>query len=384
MKEIDPHRIPRSRIHRSLGIAVAGGIAYLVSRFLSWSPGLVESAFVDGWARAVVPPFSRLTGLAPVPVIEILILAYGGWRIWTVWRAGTEVVRDDRPVGSAFMSGLLITARDLGIAVVAFYVLWGFHYARTPTAERLELPVVEAVPSEELEALSRELVEVANASYLELHGTEDAGAPTRMPRDWSDLDRALDLGWARTAAQLPVGPLVTADLGPVKPMILSPLVAHLGLTGIYSPFTAEPLVVGTTPAVSLGLSMAHEGAHQRGITGEGEATLLGFVAAMNSDHPLLRYSAAVRGQSRLLAALMRQDTTAFRRTTSLRLPGITRDLRDLAQYSLRHRGAPARVASRVNDTYLRANRVEGGIQSYDQATRLLVRLARKRGGTLVP
>ncbi|MFP3949445.1 MAG: DUF3810 family protein, partial [Longimicrobiales bacterium] len=275
-------------------------------------------------------------------------------------------------------------ARDLGIAVVVFYALWGFHYARIPAAERIELPAVEAISSRELEALSRELVEVANASYLELHGSEDTGTPTSMPEDWSELHRALELGWARAAAQLPVGSLVTARLGPAKPMILSPIVAHLGLTGIYSPFTAEPLVVGTTPAIGLGLSIAHEQAHQRGITGEGEATLLGFVAAMNSDHPLLRYSAAVRSQNRLLAALARRDTAAFREITSLRAPGVTRDLRDLRDYQLRHRGAPSRVTSRVNDTYLRANRVPGGIRSYDEATRLLVRLARQRGGTLLP
>lgn len=384
MKEIDPHRIPRSRIHRSLGIAGAGGLAYLASRLLASAPRLVESVFVDGWSRAVIPPLSRLTGLVPIPVIEVLTLGYVAWRGWTLWRASSEVVADERPAGSAVLSGLLICARDLGIAVVLFYLLWGFHYARAPAAERLDLPQVQSIPAAELATLSVELLEVVNASYLELHGTEDAGVPTAMSEDWTELERALDLGWARTAAQLPVGTLVTANFGPAKPMILSPLIAYLGLTGLYSPFTAEPLVVGTTPAVSLGLSMAHEEAHQRGITGEGEATLLGFVAAMNSDHPLLRYSAAVRSQSRLLAALSRQDTARFRTIASRRLPGVERDLRDLQAYSRQHRGAASRVASEVNDSYLRVNRVPGGIRSYDQATRLLVRLARERGGSLLP
>lgn len=381
MIEARRESIPRSRIRRTVLLAAVAILAFLLSRLLARAPGLVETLFVDGWARAAIPPLSRLAGAFPIPVIEVLALAYLGFRGWTAYRGGSETSRGERRARTVLASGLLVFARDLSIAVLLFYGLWGFNYARTPAAERLGLPMAEAIPAGEIQALAEELGTVANESYLALHGREDAGAPTQMPRDWAALYRGLDLGWSRAAAQLPVGTLMTARFGPPKPLLLSPLVAYLGLTGIYSPFTAEPLVVGTVPAVGLGLSMAHEAAHQRGITGEGEATLLGFVAAMNSGDPLLRYSAAVRGQNRLLFALSLRDSSAARTLAERRLPGVRRDLEDLAEYSRRHRGIPSRITSRVNDTYLRANRVPGGIRSYDRVTRLLVRLARARGGT---
>lgn len=365
--------------------AVAAGVSiFLLSWILGANPDMVEALFVRGWARAVLPPLSRASGLIPLAVVEVLLILYLLLRAWHVTRSVRKLVLRRMSIGRAARRTAIIAARDLGIALVAFYLLWGFHYARAPVADRIGLPSVERMEAGELIPLAREMVDVANESYLALHGSEDAGAPTTMPQDWTVLNRALDRGWSRIAAGLPEDPLITAGYGPPKRLLLSRLVAHLGITGLYAPFTGEALVVGTTPAVSLGLSLAHEQAHQRGVTGEGEATLFGFAAAMASGHPLLTYSAAVRAQLRLLRALGRRDSEAMERLAAERLPGVQRDLEDLSAFQRQHRGSASRMTSRVNDVYLRANRIPDGIASYDRATELLVRYADYRGGTLRP
>lgn len=373
------------REHRTeLTFLAAGLTAFLGSRVLARWPGIVETLFVGGWARALIPPFSRFTGAVPFPAAEALVAGYVGLRIWTAYRAGRRVVRGQRRPASTLASGVALALRDLGIGLLLFYLLWGFHYARAPVAERLELPSAGEVTTSDLHRLADEMVDLANASYRELHGAPDAGVPTSMPEDWQRLEGALAAGWARTVAHLPLGPLATARYGPPKRLVTSRAVAYLGITGFYFPFTAEPLVVGTTPAVLLGLGLAHEQAHQRGVTDEGAANFIGFVVASESGHPLLRYSAALRAQSRLLSALARRDSAAVRELAEGRLPGVRRDLEDLRAYRARHRGSASRLTTRVNDAYLRANRVPGGVESYDQATRLLLRYARLRGGTLSP
>ena len=365
-------------------IFALGVAAYLLSGLLSRWPGLVEGLFVRGWAAHVAPPFSRLVGAVPVPAAEFLAAGYLGLRTWTVAGGVRTVAAGRRKAGVALRSGLAVGLRDAGLALLLFYVLWGFHYARTPASSRLGLPAVEEPTTAELLRLSHELGTVANASYRILHGSEDAGRPTEMPEEWEDLHSALHRGWLRVGELLPGSPLLAARYGPPKALLSSPLAAHLGITGFYSPFTAEPLVVGTTPAVVLALSLAHEQAHQRGVTDEGEATFLGYLAAVGSGDPLLRYSAAVRARSRILRALARQDTAAARRAVEEWVPGIRRDLEDLQAFRRRHRGAAARVTTRVNDAYLRANRVPGGVESYDRVTLLLVGFARQRGGSVVP
>lgn len=373
---------PARRLGKGLTVFTGGLGVFLAFRILGRWPGLVESGFASGWAALVLPPLSRVTGAVPVPVIELLAGSYLAYRLWTAARGGWVIFRGRRPGSSTLVSGLSVALRDVGVALLLFYGLWGFHYARAPVAERLALPAAEEVETAELQRLARELTDAANASYRALHGTEDAGVPTAMPDRWDALERALERGWRRVGDELALDPLLTARYGPPKPLMTSPLVAHLGITGVYSPFTAEALVVGSVPAVSLGLSLAHEQAHQRGVTAEGEATLLGFVAAMRSGEPLLRYSAAARAGARLVSALAARDVAAAEEVRAARLPGVRRDLSDLRAYQLRHRGAAARIATGANDAYLRANRVPGGVESYDEAAELLLRLARRRGGTL--
>ena len=68
----------------------------------------------------------------------------------------------------------------------------------------------------------------------------------------------------------------------------------------------------------------------------------------------------------------------------MRLPGVQRDLEDLDAYLERHRTRAGAVQSAVNDRYLRANRVPGGIRSYNLSVRLLVLYSQKNGGELLP
>ena len=67
-----------------------------------------------------------------------------------------------------------------------------------------------------------------------------------------------------------------------------------------------------------------------------------------------------------------------------RVPGMQRDLRDLAEYWARYRGVGTRVGRAVNDQFLRANRVRGGIASYGLSVRLLITFGARNGGRIAP
>jgi len=330
----------------------------------------------------VVPFLSRLTGVVPFAVSEVLVLAYLALR-GTVIVQGIREVRDGRRRGRHLAAGGgLVLFRDLGVAVALFYALWGFHYARPPLAERIALPSVSQVATDELQLLADAAVDEGNRAYLEIHGTEDAGVPTAPARSWRELSRALEAGWSGAAAELDLPAHVTRSYGPPKPFALSPLLVRTGTLGFYFPWTAEAIVNRELPAVLRGRSAAHEQAHQRGITSEGEATFLGWVAAIHADDPRLRYSAAIDAQRRLLALLASRDREGARALRARRLPGVARDFQDLARFAEQMRGPASAVATRINDAYLRANRVEGGVANYGTASTLLLRYAASRGGDL--
>jgi hypothetical protein len=282
------------------------------------------------------------------------------------------------------MAAGLRAARDAGALVLLFYVLWGFNYARPPLVERLGWPEWQPPEVSELEELATTAVDAANQAYWDIHNTKDAGEPTPMPDDLGELDRALEEGWRRTAELLDLSAASGRRYGRTKRLLLTPIVARLGVAGFYFPWTAEANVLWDSPAVRRPQSMAHEKAHQRGTGPESEASFLGFVAGAHAPHAHARYAAYVFAQGQLLGLLARADRTAFRRVAKRQYPGVQRDLADDAVYWRQFRGVGTSVGRRVNDRFLRTNRVRGGLTSYRRSVRLLLMFAKQNGGTLVP
>ena len=365
-------------------IFAAGVATVVLFRLLALAPGVVESAYGRGLGPWLVRPMSLFLGLVPFALVEIVLVGYLALLVVRGGRAVRDVVKLGRTPRNALLAGLLVLVRDAGVLLVLFYVLWGFNYARAPLSERLDWPEWAAPEPATVAALAAQAVDAANLAYREIHGSDDAGVPTQMPIDLGALDRALEIGWELAADRLSLPASTARRYGPVKRLLLTPIVARFGVAGFYFPWTGEANVLWDTPAVNRSHSMAHEKAHQRGIGPESEASFLGFIAAANAPHPHARYSAFVFAQRQLVAAVAATDPEAAQELVARRVPGMRRDLADLAEYWARYRGLGTRVGRAVNDQFLRANRVQGGIASYGLSVRLLITFGDQNGDRIAP
>lgn len=365
-----------------LGIGVA---TFVVFQLLSRVPVVVERAYAAGVGPVVASTLSNVTGLVPFSLAEALSIGYVSWLLAAGWRALRRVRRHDRRLRNALAGGGLRLARDTGVALTVFYCAWGFNYARAPLDQRLGWTGDAPVPVDELIGLTTEAVEAANAAYLELHGVEDAGHPTRRPANLPALEAALQDGWRSAADALDLSAGTTWPYGPVKRLsAFNPVMAYLGVTGFYFPFTAEAHVRRGLPAVSLATTLAHEQAHQRGIAPESDANFLGYVAALYTRHPQARYSALLLAQRQLAGALHATAPDEWQALAARRLPGVRRDLDDMYEYFRRFEGPVSALGRAVNDRYLRANRIEGGVTSYRGSLGLIIAYARRNEGSLIP
>lgn len=373
-----------TRERRRLVLFGSGLFSYGVFQLLSRRPDWAEGWYAGGVGPAVTDALATVTGVVPFPVAELVLLAFlarqvaGLWRGVRAWRAG------ERAAGELVRSGGLRLAGDAGAALLLFYVAWGFHYARPPLEERMALAGGDRADAGELAGLAREAVSEANRAYRALHGTDDAGHPTRMPADGAALSRALRRGWGRAAGALDLPAAAGREYGPVKRFWPAQAVAYLGIGGFFFPWTGEPVLNGLQPAATAVHTMVHEMAHQRGYAPEDDANFLAFLVAARTPDPLVRYSAWFQAHIRLLNALHGADREAWEEIRERRLPGIERDIRDVVAYNERYRGWMSRATRQVNDAYLRSQRVEGGVASYGMVTRLLVAYARTREGRLAP
>jgi hypothetical protein len=256
-----------------------------------------------------------------------------------------------------------------GALLWAFLVLWGFNYARPPLEERLGLTPPSAAPEALLETGERTAV-VTSTLFDAL---EQSSGPTRLPLSFDELDRIVDDGFR--ALGLP-GDRILSSTTKAKPLVSSTLLSYLGISGIFVPFTGEPSVNALQPDADLPMVLAHEKAHQRGITHEGEANFAAFLVCSRPEAPLyMRYAAYLFATQYLLGEaaefVPREDVAAaWQRLGS----GPLADVQASRDFWERYQGIASELTAEVNDGYLRALRVPEGLESYGTVVRLLLAL----------
>lgn len=360
--------------------ASAGLLAVLLFFALAAAPEWVERIYARGLWPLLSRPLSRVTGAVPLAVAELLIAGYALWLMAALGLAGYAAFQRRRSWRNVLVRGAQRILRHAGFAVFAFYVLWGFNYARPAFEQRMGWNEYQPAPAAELIALAQAAVTAANRAYLEIHDTTDAGQPTTIA-DRRALEAAIDTGWIRAARLLGLPPAAAARYGHAK-WPLTNVIVRLGMSGMYAPWTAEPNLPRGLPALALPHTMAHEKAHQRGTTSEAEANFLGFIAASLAPDPVAQYSAAVFAARQLLGLLVAQSPDDARRFAGQLVPGITRDRTDVARFFDQYSSFVWAIASGVNNRYLRANRVRHGIADYSRSAGLIVTFSRMLPGTL--
>ncbi|MGH9461845.1 MAG: DUF3810 domain-containing protein [Vicinamibacteria bacterium] len=333
-------------------------------------PEQTERFYGEGLYPVVATALGRLNGLVPFSVAQILIVlaSIAGVLGLTFRRRGPR----HRPRLATAIKAVTFLWIAIGVLAVWFVVSWGLNYARPGLEERLALSTSEIRVEEVLDAGKR-----SARRATELHDAlaQPVDRPTRLTVSFTDLNDVIDrrLGDLR----LP-GDRLEAPTSPAKKLWGSTLLSYLGLSGIFVPFTGEPSINALVPDASLPIVVAHERAHQRGITDEGEANLVAFMTCAGAaDETYVTYAAYLYASAHLLGAASRQAPEEARAAWEELGPGPRHDLEAIREFWSRYRGTLSVAASRVNDVYLRSVRVPGGTRSYQRIVELLVALDRR-------
>lgn len=368
----------RTRLAVSCTVAIAAMVGLAV----------VTPDGVERWyASSVGPAIARGVGLPgtllPISLAEWLEL--GALTVALTWlvAVGRALWRAAEPAEVVVRRAVVTAWAAVAPVIVLFYVVWGLAYARPAAVERLGWARAGDPPPEvdaaELARLATDLVDEVNVLYLELHRWPDGLAPSEPGRSWDEVDRDIDVGWSRVVEAYGLEPAAARPRGPTKRLLSSGLFTWLGIGGFYFPFTAEANVNAWTPAWQMPHTIAHEKAHQRFVASEDEANFFGFLACVHADDPFVRYAGWLFAQRQVLMALERADPLTFTHVIRGRLPGVQRDVNHARRFWARFDGPLEQLGDAVNDTYLRANRVRGGIRSYSRSLELVIEWSRRRG-----
>ncbi|HEX7318255.1 MAG TPA: DUF3810 domain-containing protein [Pyrinomonadaceae bacterium] len=350
----------------SNGRELALPLAVLVSGFVfqslaAFNPWLLESFYSRTIYPRVISIISLFSGslrfsVGEVVTFLILIISCVGLILFWVGLTRRRNARR-KWVFKWLCCGAWVAAGLLWLFLFTF----GLNYQR-PLLFNLLGYEQRKVEPQELEALGRMVVESVNQSYMDAHVEGRRGL---------DSEAVVKLLYESYESIPEFGLLPRGDFAPPKPVHASEVLTRLGISGVYFPFTAEPNYNADIPDFQLPFSIAHEMAHQRGIARESEANFVAYVVCVNSRDPFIRYSGYRNGLG-VLSELYRVEPEKAKELVKQLGAGYREDSRRAAEFWAKASGAAGALSHRVNDLYLRANRVKAGVADYSNSTTLII------------
>jgi hypothetical protein len=301
--------------------------------------------------QAFITPY---TNQVPVALVDIAAaaLAFG-----ILWRFSRAVRRAGliRGVLSGGLNLLVIGA----IVYLGFLLLWGLNYRRVPIEQKLELDE-SRITRAAARQLAREAVTRVNALHAPAHR-----AASHNP----SLEQAF------AAAEQRLGHEVSTVTAVPKRSLLEWYFRWAAIDGMTDPLFLEIIINPDVLPIERPFVLAHEWGHLAGYADEDEANLIAWLTCLEGS-PLAQYSGWLAIYGHVMNALPRED----RRQIGAELAdGPREDLRAIAERYARSKPIVRSVARETYDAYLRANRVDEGIASYDAVIRLILGAGPERG-----
>lgn len=322
-------------------------LAALAAALVPIPPRLVESHYSKGIYPAVQARITPLTNLSPIALVDLALVA-----IVIFFTIAFARRLRARGLAAAVLSGAVSMVTLTAFIVLWFFVLWGLNYRRVPLDEKIAYDK-QRITREAAVRLGNYALHEVNSRYAAAHGGSAEGLP---------------LAAAFSAAQQTLGATRLAVPGTPKRSLLELYFRTAAIDGMTDPFFLEVILNPDALPFEHPFVLAHEWAHLAGYADESEANFVAWLTCAGGD-ALSQYSGWLALYAHVSGGLPRED----RRLLAEQLdPGVRQDL--IAINARISRSAPVvrQAAQEVYDSYLKANRVERGVLSYDAVVRLVL------------
>jgi len=350
----------------TLAALSVGFLAYALS---AARPDLVERSYSRGVYPYIANVWGGLTSAFSFSAAEFIVYALALAVIFRIVRAIAWIIGAKNASGRVYYLLDLIVSGAVFFATLGllFIALWGFNYNRLPFADTSGLKVASTSVAV-LEKSSVLFAEQANEFRKDVRENDEGVMTPSVPLR-NTLSRAKD-GLKAAAAEFET----LAGIEPCrpKPVLASKLLSYAGITGVYFPLTAEANVNTDITGPETPFTICHEMSHHLGFAREDEANFISWIACSNSPYEDFKYSGSLMALLNLLNALSKRDAAAWGRVRAMCSPEVNRDLNAMGQYWQKYEGPVSEISETINDTFLKANRQEDGVQSYGRMVDLVI------------
>jgi hypothetical protein len=323
----------------------------IIIELSSLNPWAIEKIYSKGFYIIVANIASFVSRLVPFSLWDITWIA-----LLLILLTGIFLVIFRKLKPGKFILYLLQT---VALMYTFFYLLWGLNYFRPPAEARIGMERVNNNP-ELFAKVLEEIIIQANNNY------SPPGHPDKL-----SIDKAVEESYRANAED--IGIIYSGGYRRPKEITLSTLFASSGVSGYFGPFFNEIHVNKILLHTEYPFVLAHEKAHQFGITSEAEANLYAFIVCSRSSDQRLRYSAYITIlQYFMYEAQHLEDYKEFVAKIDKRvIEDIKKERENWMQY---HNKTIDRIQTAANDAYLKSNKIEEGVKNYNRVVSLVMGL----------
>jgi len=324
-------------------------LVFISIRYAVHNSRLVDHYYSTGIYPFIAKLFSGLSNLVPFSLwdifwIFIIVLLFAG--------LGLAIFRKVKWV----WYGLRIL-QSAALLYVFFYFVWGFNYFRPKIETRVSWE--KQKPDEAVfRSILDSIISHTNSSYVSV-----------TPADYPAIDQLVEESYKKNSKTLGIN-YPNGTRRP-KTMLFSSFFAKSGVSGYFGPFFNEVHLNYYLLPMEYPFVLAHEKAHQFGITNEAEANLAAFVVCMTSNDHRLQYSGYVNLLVYFLSdASQMKDVKDYIRKID---KPVILDLRFQRSHWQGLRNTTLdKVQTAANNAYLKTNNIEEGVKNYNQVVALVI------------
>jgi hypothetical protein len=313
------------------------------------NPGIIEKYYAEGLYPIIARTFSYFSNAVSFSIWDVFWIISTGLLLSALFLVLIRRLK--------FSTFILRLFQSLALIYSFFYISWGFNYFRPKLDNRIgwEKPMPNDTIFREI---FDSIIVKTNKSYS-----------TILSSDYKAIDSIVEKSYRDNSAVLKID-YPNGSRTP-KTMILSSVFAKSGVSGYFGPFFNEIHVNDYLLPTEYPFVLAHEKAHQFGITDEAEANFAAFLICTTSSDRRLEYS----GNMQLLlyflsdAHQLNDRMDYVNRIDSLVVKDIKiqrKHWKDLENKTF------DKVQTAANNAFLKSNRIEEGVKNYNKVVALVI------------
>lgn len=344
-----------SKIEYRYTFIALGILAIIVNKIFAYTPQFVEQVYFSGIFQLLRVIYDYTLGWLPFPIIYLAFPLSIFWlgRIFSKSLDKTH----NKPWYMKVANVLLDMSSFVFFVIFLFYVVWGFNYQRPSIYEQLDMPVSKVDSSyllQEAERVTQKMIALRNEVSQDTAVLSIDNLPEDLEFQIREEQKRLLSSWDM------------AHYGKVRIRVLKPkgILLRLSSAGVYAPFVFEGHIDAGLHPIQWPFTMAHEMAHGYGYGDEGACNFIGYLTCMQSDIPILKYS-ATRAYWRYLMNDLRKVNPKVYNQIRKNLPqAVLNDLNAIYNNVMKYPDLFPAARDVIYDQYLKSNGISSGLQNY--------------------